>query len=205
MTSSCSSMIPSRARSAGCPPASTRPSRRTTAAATAAGLQNTTASPVRIFPAPCAVSAVRSPSRTGRRSGDRRSATRTATIPHLPDRQATRQPRHRQQRETKRQGTKARGTPGTRRGVSNHFSYRESLLKPATAGQKPPRVSHPRARPPQIRLRTVASSWFSRKPAKRIIYMALGLAVPGVPHLRYRWSRPRLSVLASSGSIFWRF
>jgi hypothetical protein len=81
MASSCCSMTPSRAWSAGCPPAWTRPSRRTTAGATATGLRNTTISPARIFPAPSAVSAVRSPSRSGRSTGEARSATRTATIP----------------------------------------------------------------------------------------------------------------------------
>ena len=49
------------------------------------------------------------------------------------------------QRETTRQGTKARGTPGTRRGVSNHFSYRESLPKARNHGQKPPPRVAPQA------------------------------------------------------------
>src|ERR1019366_2492701 len=55
--SSLSSASPRRAGSAGCPAACTRPSRRTTAGAMATGLQNTTRSPPRIFPAPAAVSA----------------------------------------------------------------------------------------------------------------------------------------------------
>ena len=119
-------------------------SRRTTAGATATGLQNTTMSPVRICPSPAAVSAVRSPSRSRRRSGDRRSAARTATIP-APARSGGHPPgtaaalaaggrRHGRYKDT-------RGS-GDENGFSNLFSYREPL---------------PGARNPGITSRRVAS------------------------------------------------
>jgi hypothetical protein len=138
---SCCSITPSRAWSAGWPPAWTLPSRRSTAGATATGLQNTTASPVRIFPAPSAVSAVRSPSAAAGAAATAGQPPAPRRFPHPPGDQATHPEQQQQWRETTRQGTNARGTPRIRRGVSNHFSYRESLPKARNHGQTPPRVA----------------------------------------------------------------
>ena len=128
-------------------------SRRTTAGATATGLQNTTMSPVRICPSPAAVSAVRSPSRSRRRSGDRRSAARTATIP-APARSGGHPP-----------GTAAALAAGGRRQAARHGTVqrheglrgRERLQQPLLLPGAPPGSTQPGHNTPPCRITNPAA------------------------------------------------
>ena len=129
-------------------------------------------SPVRIFPAPSAVSAVRAPSPGGRRSGDRRSAARTATIP-APATPAGHPSGTAAVAENGTAEYKGTGTPGIRRGVSNHFSYLESLPKARNHGQNPRRRVATGTPSPRKRAHTVTGTWKPRQPANTLIYMAL--------------------------------
>ena len=130
-------------------------------------------SPVWIFSPPTAVSEVRSPSRSGRRSGDRRSAARTPTIP-VPARSGGHP-----------SGTAAalaadgtarykdtRGS-GDENGFSNLFSYREPLLKVRNPGITALRVAS-RTRDPHPAQSTQRNQPpVTGRPPKTLIYMAL--------------------------------
>ena len=133
-------------------------------------------------PRPAAVSAVRSPSRSGRRSGDRRSATRPRRSPPPPAPPATR----------RTAAVAADGTAGYKdtrdsrdqKGVSTSSLTGSPSRKPATTGRTPPACRDRRnpAHPKAITHRNRQAGL--RQPAKPLIYMALGQAVPGILGVR---------------------